>query len=50
MKETDLRVQRTKKLLKNNFKEMFLKMDYGKITVKALCEKAMINRRTFYLH
>lgn len=46
----DLRVQRTKKLLKDNFKEMFLEMDYEKITVKELCEKAMINRRTFYLH
>ncbi len=50
MKDTDLRVQRTKKLLKDNFKEMFLEMDYEKITVKELCEKAMINRRTFYLH
>lgn len=29
---------------------MFIKMDYEKITVKQLCEKAMINRRTFYLH
>ena len=28
---------------------MFLEMDYEKITVKALYEKAMINRRTFYL-
>ena len=50
MKDTDLRVQKTKKLLKDNFKEMFLEMDYEKITVKDLCEKAMINRRTFYLH
>lgn len=46
----DLRIQRTKKLLKENFKELFLEMDYEKITVKQLCEKAMINRRTFYLH
>ena len=29
---------------------MFLDLDYEKITVKELCEKAMINRRTFYLH
>lgn len=50
MPSTDLRVQRTKKVLKDQFKEMFLKMDYEKITIKELCEKAMINRRTFYLH
>ena len=48
--DTDLRVQRTKKLLKEQFKEMFLEMDYEKITIKELCERAMINRRTFYLH
>lgn len=46
----DLRVQRTKKLLKDKFKEMFIETDYEKITVKNLCEKAMVNRRTFYLH
>ena len=46
----DLRVQRTKKLLKENFKDLFLQTDYDKITVKELCEKSMINRRTFYLH
>lgn len=50
MTNTDLRVQRTKKLLKDNFKEMFLETDYEKITIKDLCEKAMVNRRTFYLH
>lgn len=50
MADTDLRVQRTKKLLKEQFKEMFLEMDYEKITIKELCERAMINRRTFYLH
>lgn len=50
MPDTDLRVQRTKKLLKEQFKKMFLEMDYEKITIKELCERAMINRRTFYLH
>ena len=29
---------------------MFLNMKYEQITVKALCEKSMINRRTFQLH
>lgn len=50
MANTDLRVQRTKKVLKDNFKDLFLKYDYEKITIKELCEKSMVNRRTFYLH
>ena len=50
MEKVDLRVQRTKKVLKDNFKDMLLNMDYERITVKDLCEKSMINRRTFYLH
>lgn len=47
MPKEDLRIQRTKKILKNTFKNMFLNMKYEQITVKALCEKSMINRRTF---
>ena len=50
MSRNDLRVQRTKKVLKDNFKDMFLNMDYNQITIKELCDRAMINRRTFYLH
>ena len=50
MEKVDLRVQRTKKVLKDNFKDMLLNMDYERITVKDLCEKSMINRRAFYLH
>lgn len=50
MEKVDLRVQRTKKVLKDTFKEMLLKMNFEQITIKALCEKSMINRRTFYLH
>ena len=50
MQKIDLRVQRTKKVLKDTFEEMLLNTDYEKITIKDLCEKAMINRRTFYLH
>lgn len=50
MAKEDLRVQRTKKVLKDTFKEMLLNMDYERITIKDLCEKSMINRRTFYLH
>ena len=50
MSDTDLRVQRTKKVLKDSFKELFLQKEVEHITVKELCEKSMINRRTFYLH
>ena len=50
MADTDLRVQRTKKILKDTFNEMIVTTDFEKITIKDLCDKAMINRRTFYLH
>ena len=50
MAKEDLRVQRTKKVLKDTFKDMLLKTPFEQITIKELCEKAMINRRTFYLH
>ena len=50
MANTDLRIQRTKKILKDTFNEMIVTTDFEKITIKDLCDKAMINRRTFYLH
>ena len=50
MTKEDLRVQRTKKILKETLKNMLINLSYEKITVKDLCEKSMINRRTFYLH
>ena len=50
MNKVDLRVQRTKKVLKDTFKDMFLIMNFEQITIKELCERAMINRRAFYLH
>ncbi len=50
MANNDLRIQRTKKILKDTFNEMIVTTDFEKITIKDLCDKAMINRRTFYLH
>ena len=50
MANTDLRVQRTKKILKDTFNKMIVTTDFEKITIKDLCNKAIINRRTFYLH
>lgn len=46
----DLRVKRTKTSIQNAFKEMITTTDIHKITVKSLTDKAMINRKTFYLH
>lgn len=51
MEKIDPRIKRTKKLFKDALKElMLIHDDYMDITVKELCEKAEINRRTFYLH
>ena len=41
---------RTRKAIKQSFKEMALEIGLGRITVKALAERAGINRKTFYLH
>lgn len=49
-KKEDLRVIKTKKLIKKSFIELAKKYEYQKINVKDLCELAMINRNTFYLH
>ena len=46
----DLRVIRTKEAIRNTFEEMICEMDYEKITIKELTERARINRKTFYLH
>lgn len=49
-KHEDLRVMRTKKSIKQTFIEMLCEMDYEKITVQELAARAVINRKTFYLH
>ena len=46
----DLRVQRTKEIIRRTFTEMICEMDYEQITIKELTERARINRKTFYLH
>lgn len=51
MTNMDPRVKRTKKMFQEAMKELMLSHDdYMDITVKELCEKAELNRRTFYLH
>ena len=49
-KKEDLRVIKTKKIIKTSFIELAKNIEYQKISVKDLCDKALINRNTFYLH
>ena len=49
-KKDDLRARRTKAFIRKTFEEMICEMDFEHITVKELTERAMINRKTFYLH
>ena len=44
----DLRVVKTIEGIKSAFQELVCKKDYGKITVKELCDLARINKKTFY--
>ncbi|MDO4555722.1 MAG: TetR/AcrR family transcriptional regulator [Lachnospiraceae bacterium] len=49
-RKTDLRIQKTRAAIKDTFKEMIIEMDASQITVKELTKRAMIHRKTFYLH
>lgn len=44
----DLRVTKTIKAIHAAFEEMMCEMPYRDITVKALCERALVNKKTFY--
>lgn len=46
----DLRIQKTEKAIKNAFLELRARKPLEKITVKELCELALINKSTFYSH
>ena len=46
----DLRIKKTKYIIKETFIQMVNELGYQNITVKNLCERALINRNTFYLH
>ncbi|MCM1084106.1 MAG: hypothetical protein NC393_14790 [Clostridium sp.] len=46
----DIRIIKTKNSIINAFLELRAKKEIEKITVKELCEKAMINKSTFYSH
>jgi len=44
----DLRVVKTIEGIKSAFESLICEKDYGKITVKELCDLARINKKTFY--
>ncbi|WP_270164622.1 TetR/AcrR family transcriptional regulator C-terminal domain-containing protein [Paenibacillus sp. SYP-B4298] len=49
-KTVDLRVKRTKKHLHNALFEIMEKQPFESITVKQICDLAMVHRTTFYTH
>ncbi|MDO4846012.1 MAG: helix-turn-helix domain-containing protein, partial [Oscillospiraceae bacterium] len=44
----DLRVVKTIAAIKRAFDELICEKDFERITVKELCERAQINKKTFY--
>lgn len=46
----DLRVIKTKRLIKGAFIELVEEKGFDNVSVKDICNKALINRNTFYLH
>ena len=50
LKETDLRVRRTRKVLKDAFVELLSERSFASISVQEIADRAMVNRATFYLH
>lgn len=50
MHKTDRRIEHTKYAIKSAFLELLQTKSFRQISVKELCEKAQINRATFYAH
>ena len=48
--KTDLRIQRTQKAIVDAFYELLDEKSFGSITVIDICNRALINRGTFYTH
>ncbi|MDR1630452.1 MAG: TetR/AcrR family transcriptional regulator [Oscillospiraceae bacterium] len=46
----DRRIKRTRKSIFDALVELMLEKDIGNITVRELCERADVNKSTFYLH
>ncbi len=50
MIKTDLRVVKSRKAIKNTFIDLMEETGYDNITITDIANRAMINRKTFYLH
>lgn len=48
--DRDLRVIKTRKIIRNAFVSLMDKKEFKNITVNDIADEAMINRSTFYLH
>ena len=46
--EEDIRVRKTIAAIRSAFEGLLLEMPFEKITVKAVCDRALINKTTFY--
>ena len=49
-KKMDQRVRLTRNLLKNALVQLMQEQHIAKISIRAICEVAGINRSTFYVH
>ena len=49
-KKDSARVRMTKQMLRQAFTQLLLEKPIQNITVRELCEKAQVNRGTFYIH
>lgn len=49
-KKTDLRIIKSKNSIKKAFLELMSEKGYANITITDISQRAMINRKTFYLH
>jgi len=49
-KRTDLRVQRTRKMIIDAFLKLVATKGYNAVTIQDIADEAMINRATFYAH
>lgn len=50
LKKTDLRVIRTRKMIRESFIDLIQEKGYESITIRDIADHALINRATFYLH
>jgi len=50
MNKNDLRVVRSKKLIREAFVDLLEESKYKKLTIQDISKRAMINRKTFYNH